>query len=214
MSLHKNLYPAASFDVDYTAQHDRVSTLFRFFWALPVLVLLGILTSAGGGEMVNKTGEEISRGGANIAIGLFAATATMIIVRKKYPRWWFDFSLELHRFSARVMSYLFLLTDKYPSTTEKQAVHLEFTYPNVEKDLNRWLPIVKWFLAIPHYFVVFALMIAAFFCTVVAWFAILFTGKYPKGLFEFVVGVGRWSTRVEAYAFMLVTDKYPPFSLK
>ena len=86
-------------------------------------------------------------------------------------------------------------------------------YPDAERDLNRWLPLVKWLLAIPHFIVLVFLWIAAFFVVVVAWFAILFTGRYPRGLFDFVVGVGRWTNRVTAYAIVLVTDEYPPFRL-
>jgi hypothetical protein len=138
----------------------------------------------------------------------------MIIFRQRYPRWWFDFSRELTRFGYRVGAYLTLLTDQYPSTVEEQAVHLEIDYPDVKNDLNRWMPLVKWLLAIPHYIVLGFLAIAAFFAVVIAWLAILATGQYPRGLFDFVVGVGRWGLRVNAYAFLLVTDRYPPFSLR
>ncbi len=146
-------------------------------------------------------------------MGLFAATLLMILFRRRYPRWWFDFALELTRFGVRVGAYLALLTDRYPSTVEHQSVALDLDYPDAERDLNRWLPLVKWFLAIPHYFVLFFLFIGAFVAVVVAWFAILFTGRYPRGLFDYVVGVGRWTLRVEAYAMLLTTDRYPPFSL-
>ena len=138
----------------------------------------------------------------------------MILFRRRYPRWWFDFNLELNRFSTRIGAYLFLLTDQYPSTVDEQSVHLDIDYPNVEQDLNRWLPLVKWFLAIPHYVVLSVLVIGAMGATIAAWFSILFTGRYPKSLFDFVVGVGRWSLRVDAYAFLLTTDVYPPFTLK
>ena len=120
----------------------------------------------------------------------------MILFRQRYPRWWFDFALELTRFGARIGAYVALLTDQYPSTVEEQSVHLEIDYPDVERDLNRWLPLVKWLLAIPHYVVLFFLAVGAFFAVVIAWFAILFTGRYPRGLFDFVVGVGRWGLRV------------------
>jgi hypothetical protein len=146
-----------------------------------------------------------------LASGLAAATALMILFRQRYPRWWFDFSRELTRFGYRVCAYLCLLTDKYPSTVEEQAVHLEIDYPDVEKDLNRWMPLVKWFLAIPHYIVLAFLAIGAWFVGVFAWFAILFTGRYPRGLFDLVFGVDRWWLRVNAYAFLLVTDRNPPF---
>lgn len=140
------------------------------------------------------------------------ATALMIAFRQRYPRWWFDFARELTRFGARVSAYGALLTDRYPSTVEEQSVHLEIDYPTVERDLNRWLPFVKWFLAIPHYVVLVVLALMAVLAVVIAWFAILFTGRYPRGLFDFVVGVGRWGLRVQAYAFLLVTDRYPPFT--
>jgi hypothetical protein len=137
----------------------------------------------------------------------------MILFRQKYPRWWFDWNQELLRFENRVGAYLALLDDRYPSTDEHQSVRLELRYPDAERDLNRWLPLVKWLLAIPHYIVLFFLWIAAIVSVIVAWFAILFTGRYPRGLFDFVVGVGRWTNRVTAYAFILVTDEYPPFRL-
>jgi hypothetical protein len=137
----------------------------------------------------------------------------MIVFRVRYPRWWFDFTRELTRFGARVGAYFALLTDRYPSTVEEQAVHLEIDYPDAARDLNRWLPLVKWLLAIPHYLVLVVLWPAALVAVVVAWFAILVTGRYPTALFDFVVGVARWSLRVDAYAFLLVTDRYPPFSL-
>ena len=155
-------------------------------------------------------------GGRNrwrLLAGLAGATALMIIVRLRYPRWWFDFARELTRFGARVSAYLALLTDRYPSTVDEQSVHLEIEYPDVERDLNRWLPLVKWLLAIPHYFVLLFLWIGALIAIVIAWFAILITGRYPKPLFDYVVGVSRWTLRVTAYAFLLVTDRYPPFSL-
>jgi hypothetical protein len=132
----------------------------------------------------------------------------------KYPRWWFDFNLELQRFGNRVLAYLALMDDRYPSTDEQQSVHLEYDYPDATRDLNRWLPLVKWLLAIPHYIVLFFLDIAAVVVVVVvAWFAILFTGRYPRGMFDFIEGVLHWHNRVLGYAFTLITDRYPPFRL-
>jgi hypothetical protein len=183
-------------------------------WAVPILVVLAFLTANGNETVTTEAGERISRTSGGITAGLFAATLLMILFRMKYPRWWFDFSRELARFSARVSAYLGLLTDRYPSTTEEQAVHLDIDYPDVERDLNRWLPLVKWILAIPHYLVLVVLVVVALLAIIVAWFAILITGRYPRPLFDFVVGVGRWSLRVNAYAFLLVTDRYPPFSLR
>jgi hypothetical protein len=144
---------------------------------------------------------------------VFLPTVLMLLFRRKYPRWWFDWNLALIRFTARCAAYLALLRDEYPSTDEEQAVYLEIPYPDAAWELNRYLPLVKWLLAIPHYVVLCFLGVAAVVCVLVAWFAILFTGRYPRSLFEFVVGVFRWALRVEVYAFLLTTDRYPPFSL-
>lgn len=205
---------AASLTVDYPERLDRLSTFLRALWAVPIFILLSLLTATGNETVITETGETIASSGGGILAGLTVATALMIAIRVRYPRWWFDFARELTRFGARVGSYLALLTDRYPSTVEEQSVHLEIDYPEVERDLNRWLPLVKWLLAIPHYVVLFFLIIGAIIAVVIAWFAILITGRYPKPLFDYVVGVGRWSLRVNAYAFLLVTDRYPPFSLK
>ena len=145
---------------------------------------------------------------------LFFGPLLMILFRLKYPRWWFDWNLELQRFSNRVGIYVLLMDDQYPSSDEQQSVHLDYRYPQVPAELNRFLPLVKWFLAIPHYIVLFILDIGAFFAVIVAWFAILFTGRYPRGIFDFVEGVVRWHNRVVGYALVLVTDRYPPFSLR
>jgi len=136
----------------------------------------------------------------------------MIVFRQKYPRWWFDWNLNLVRFENRVFAYLFLLRDEYPSTDEEQAVRLDFPYPDVKNDLNRWLPLVKWLLAIPHVIILLFLAIAVFVVVIIS--SILFTGRYPQGLFDFVVGVMRWGNRVQAYAIVLVTDRYPAFRLE
>jgi hypothetical protein len=204
---------AARLDVDYPDRLDRLTTFFRLIWAIPILVIVGLLTASGNETVVTQTGEQVRNTGGGISGGLSLATALMIVFRVRYPRWWFDFARELTRFEARVGAYLALLTDRYPSTVEEQSVHLEIDYPDVERHLNRWLPLVKWLLAIPHYLVLVVLVLVAILTIVVAWFAILFTGRYPRALFDFVVGVGRWALRVQAYAFLLVTDRYPPFSL-
>jgi len=182
---------ALRLEIDHPQQLDRFTTFFRALWVIPIAIVAGSLST-----------------------GLSFATAMMIVFRQRYPRWWFDFTRELTRFSTRVGAYVALLTDTYPSTVEEQSVHLEIDYPDVERDLNRWLPLVKWFLAIPHYIVLWVLWLVAFAAIIVAWFAILFTGRYPQGLFDFVVGMIRWSLRVSAYAYLLVTDAYPPFSLR
>jgi hypothetical protein len=213
MATKKETYPA-TLTIDYPESLDRFTSFFRLIWSIPALVVVGLLTTGGETTYLNEAGQQVTSNGGGIVFGLFAATALLIVFRQRYPRWWFDFALELNRFSTRVGAYLFLLTDRYPSTVDAQSVHLDMKYPDAEKDLNRYLPLVKWFLAFPHYLVLAVLVLVAFAATVVAWFAILFTGRYPQSLFEFVVGVGRWSWRVNAYAFLLVTDKYPPFSLK
>jgi len=203
---------AARLQIDYPERLDRVTTFFRPVWIIPIGIILALLTSPGGTRAVTETGESAGTLRFGIMGGLAVATALMILFRQRYPRWWFDFARELVRFGARVVAYLALLTDQYPSTVDEQSVHLEIDYPNVEQDLSRWLPLVKWLLAIPHYIALVVLAIIAVFAVVVAWFVILITGRYPKGLFDFVVGVGRWALRVQAYAFLLVTDRYPPFS--
>lgn len=211
---------AARFDVEYPEKLDRVTTFFRLIWIIPIAIILSLISATAASSsvtVVTESGEVVSRAtstGAGIAGGLAVATALMILFRQRYPRWWFDFALEFSRFSARVGAYFALLTDQYPSTVDEQAVHLDIDYPDAEQDLNRWLPLVKWLLAIPHYIVLFFLVIGAFFVWIIAWFAILFTGRYPRGLFDYMVGVGRWALRVEAYVSLLVTDAYPPFSLK
>jgi hypothetical protein len=211
---------AARLEVDYPEKLDRFTTFFRIIWIIPIAIILTLI--AGSGETVTRTVivdqfGHVVRTTREAAGGLFgglaAATALMIIFRQRYPRWWFDFIRELTRFGARVGAYFLLLTDQYPSTVEEQSVHLEIDYPDVEKDLNRFMPIVKWLLAIPHYIVLAFLAVGVAFAAILAWFAILFTGQYPRELFDYIVGVGRWALRVDAYTALLVTDVYPPFSL-
>ena len=209
MAENKKAYPA-TLSVDYPDRElNRLTSFFRLITVIPIGVILYLVSGA-----VYRSGDEsqwvvaISAGGV-----LFLATMLMLVFRQKYPRWWFDWNIALTKFSIRVGAYLALLRDEYPSTDEDQAVHIEIPYPDAKKDLNRWLPLVKWFLAIPHYIILFFLGIAAVFVVIITWFAILFTGRYPKGLFDFVVGVMRWSLRVMAYAALLTTDEYPPFTL-
>jgi hypothetical protein len=137
----------------------------------------------------------------------------MIVVRRKYPRWWFDWNLELLRFMNRVGVYLALMDDRYPATDDPQGVRLDIPYPDAERDLNQWLPLVKWLLALPHYVILVFLAIGAVVAVIFAWFAILFTGRYPRAVFHFVEGTLRWHNRVVGYAAIMVTDRYPPFSL-
>ena len=206
-------YPV-QFSVEYPDRDlDRLTTAFRIIVAIPILIVLGALGGAGWSSWSDGNGGN----GATMAAGgggvLFFPALLMIVFRQKYPRWWYDWNLELLRFENRVFVFLGLLDDRYPSTDERQSVSLEFPYPDAKQGLNRWLPLVKWFLAIPHYIVLIFLGLAAIVCVIFAWFAILFTGRYPRGLFDFIVGVMRWANRVTAYAFVLVTDQYPPFRL-
>ncbi|HEY5184683.1 MAG TPA: DUF4389 domain-containing protein [Actinomycetes bacterium] len=199
--------------MDFATSYNRLTTFFRLVMIIPIAIVMGVLTAGGTTTAYDQAGRTVTTSTGGIVSGLFLATLLMILFRKRYPRWWFDFAQELARFSTRIGAYLALLTDEYPSTVDHQRVHLDLDYPDAEADLSRGLPLVKWFLAIPHFIVLFALTIAAFFVVVIAWFSILFTGRYPRALFDFVVGVGRWWLRVDAYAFLLVTDRYPPFSL-
>ena len=208
----KTAYPV-TFAVDFPDRSlDRLTTAFRIIVAIPIAIVLTLLTGASLHYVTtsNATSETVT-----LATGggvLFLPLVLMIVFRQKYPRWWFDWNLQVLRFSNRVSAYLALLDDHYPSTDEEQAVHLDLPYPDA-RQLNQWLPLIKWLLAIPHYFVLIFLGIGALGAIIIAWFAIVFTGKYPRSLFDFVVGVMRWSNRVTGYALVLVTDEYPPFSL-
>jgi len=196
------------FTVDYPNRPlNRLTSAFRLVAAIPVLaVLLGV----SGGFTWSRAGQDAIAGAGGL---LFLGPLLMIVFRRKYPRWWFDWNLELQRFTSRVVVYLALMDDRYPSTDEQQAVHLDYAYPDAGRDLNRWMPLVKWFLAIPHFIALFFLWVAALAVVVAAWFAILFTGRFPRRMFRFLEGVMRWDQRVIAYALVLTTDKYPPFSL-
>ncbi len=190
MTQQSDVYPV-QLSVDYPdGGLNRLSTFFRFLMVIPIIIVQAFLAT------------------------LSFPASLMIMFRRKYPRWWFDYSLELARFTTRISAYLYLLRDEYPATDEEQAVHLKIAYPDVERDLNRWLPLIKWLLAIPHYIVLWLLSIVQMVVVIIAWFAILFTGRYPRGMFDLVVGVMQWSLRVQAYASLLTTDRYPPFSLR
>ena len=200
-------YPV-QFSVDYPDRPlDRLSTAFRIFLVIPIAIVLGAV-SGGTWQWTYSSGTTAVAAGAGGL--LFFGPLLMILFRQKYPRWWFDWNLELQRLTNRVGVYLALMTDRYPSTDDHQSVHLDYSYPD---HLNRWLPLIKWLLAIPHYIVLFFLNIASFFVVIAAWFVILVTGHYPRGMFGFVEGVIRWNIRVTAYTLTLVTDRYPPFRL-
>jgi hypothetical protein len=200
--------------IDYPDRDlNRATTFFRLIVAIPIFIVLAAVSGGGGTAGWDRGKDYVEFGGAAGGL-LFFAPLLLILFRQKYPRWWFDWNLNLLRFQTRVFAYLALMDDRYPSTDEEQAVHIDIDYPDATRDLNRWLPLVKWLLAIPHFVVLVLLGIAAFFVVIFAWFAVLFTGRYPRGLFDFVEGVFRWGTRVEGYALLLVTDRYPPFSLQ
>ena len=203
--INDQRYPV-EFSVEYPDRDlNRLTTAFRILWAIPIVIVAATISGSAGFQTWTAA---VGAGGI-----LFLPALLMILFRQKYPRWWYDWNLELMRFSNRIAAYLALMDDRYPSTDERQSVTLDFPYPDAARDLNRWLPLVKWLLAIPHYIVLIFLWIAAILVIIFAWFAILFTGRYPRGLFDFVLGVIRWENRVVAYAFVLVTDKYPPFRL-
>jgi hypothetical protein len=201
-------YPL-TFSVDYPARSlNRLTTAFRIFTVIPIAILVATVE---GGSFSTGSGGRYAGGGVGV---LVVPVVLMLLFRKKYPRWWYDWNLQLSRFSNRVAAYLALMDDRYPSTDEDQAVHLAFPYPDAQRDLSRGLPLVKWLLAIPHYITLFFLSIGAVVAAIFAWFAILFTGAYPRSLFDYIEGVLRWHNRVGAYAFLLITDRYPPFSLR
>ena len=210
-------YPV-QLSVDYPDRSlNRLTSAFRIFVAIPAMILLG---SVSGGTLLalpGHTGPGGSAGPMFVLSGaggpLFLGPLLMILFRKKYPRWWFDWNLELQRFTNRVLIYILLMDDRYPATDQEQSVHVDYVYPDAARELNRWLPLVKWFLAIPHFLVLIFLWIAVLVVTFIAWVVILFTGRYPRAIFDFVEGVVRWEQRVIAYSLLLVTDRYPPFTL-
>lgn len=199
--------------VDYPDRDlNRLTSALRIFWVIPIAIVLGAI------DGITASWGRGPSGATTIVVGgtglLFLPPLLMILFRQKYPRWWFDWNLQLLRFANRVGVYLALMDDRYPSTDELQSVHLDFAYPDARDELNRWLPLVKWLLAIPHYIVLFFLYIGAVLAAVGAWVAILFTGRYPRAIFDYIEGVIRWHNRVVGYAFTLITDVYPPFHLR
>ncbi|MCF7797216.1 MAG: DUF4389 domain-containing protein [Lentisphaeria bacterium] len=202
-------YPAR-LTIDYPEHLDRLTSFFRIITIIPMMVILGLLLGGSPDHELEREGWEVVYHGGGL---VFFPTILMILFRQKYPRWWFDWNLALTRFCYRVFGYLILLRDEYPSTDEEQSYHIHIAYPDVMNNLHRGMPLVKWFLVLPHIIVLAFLYVAVVICTIIAWFSILFTGRYPLGMYEFVVGVLRWSLRVSAYAFLLTTDEYPPFSL-
>ena len=195
-------------NIDYNEKSNRLTVAFRIFLAIPIFIILALLSPNGENEIFNDSSARV------MSVGLvFLPTLLMILFRQKYPKWWYDWNVALTKFSMRVASYLLFLRDEYPSTDEEQSVHIDIPYPDVKKDLNRWMPLIKWLLVLPHIIIFAFLIIAVVFCSILVWFIILLTGTYPKGIFDFVVGTLRWTLRVGAYALLLTTDQYPPFSL-
>ena len=186
-------YPV-NLKIDYSETSIKLTALFRLVLVIPIIIVIALISS--------------------YAETLSLAVALMILFREKYPKWWFDWNLDLTKFWLRIASYGLLMRDEYPSTDDDQAVKVDIPYPDVKKDLNRWMPLVKWILVIPHLIILLFIFIAVVVCSIFAWFAILFTGRYPKDIFNFVEGFLRWSLRVNAYAFILITDEYPPFRLR
>ncbi|HET6771488.1 MAG TPA: DUF4389 domain-containing protein [Actinomycetota bacterium] len=213
MSTPQNQYPV-QFSVDYPDRSlNRLTTFFRVLTIIPIAIVLGSVSGAVWTYQYERAKDVVVATSVGAGGLLVFGPLLMILFRQKYPRWWFDWNLNLSRFTNRVGVYLALMEDRYPSTDEEQYVHLDIAYPDARSDLNRWLPLVKWLLAIPHYIVLAFLWIGAVVAVIIAWFAILFTGRYPRGLFHYVEGVLRWGNRVEAYAFLMATDRYPPFRL-
>jgi hypothetical protein len=204
-------YPVR-FSVDYPDRPlSRLTSFFRIFMLIPIAIVAGAIV--GWSTNYSDAGSTTTVAVAGVGL-LFLPTLLLILFRQKYPRWWFDWNLNLQRFLNRIAVYALLMDDRYPSTDEEQSVHLDYPYPNVKEELGRGMPLVKWLLAIPHYIVLFFLDIAAFFVLIIVWFAILFTGRYPRSLFDFIEGVLRWHKRVVGYMEVLVTDRYPPFRLR
>ena len=186
-------YPV-NLKIDYPESSDRLTAVFRLILVIPIVIILALIST--------------------YAEALSFAIAMMILFKEKYPKWWFDWNMGITRFAYRIAAYVFLIRDEYPSTDDDQSVHLTVPYPDVKKDLKRWMPLVKWILAIPHVIVLFVIFLGVLICTIYALFAIVVTGKYPKLIFDFIEGFLRWTLRVSAFALLLTTDQYPPFRLK
>ena len=204
---------AARLEIDYPEQLNQLTSLFRLLLIIPIGIIAALISGTGSEQVISASGEAVTRSTGGVAGGLFIATMLMIIFRQRYPRWWFDFAQQLTRFSMRTGTYLFCLTDRYPSTTDEQSVHLDLDYPDATT-LSPGLALFKWFLAIPHYIVLAFLMAVATVVAVLGWISVVFSGRYPRPFFDYLVGVARWALRVNAYAFLLITDEYPPFSLQ
>jgi hypothetical protein len=186
-------YPVR-FDVAYPDKLSRLLIFVKWLLAIPHLLILYALGAVAG---------------ICIFIAFFA-----ILFTKKYPKGLFDFVVNIYRWQNNVSAYVLLLRDEYPPFTWEPGqypVTFEVDYPD---SLGRFAPLYKWLLAIPNLFVLYIVLIVAYFLVFIGWFAILFTGKLPRGIHDFVVGALRWNNRLNAYGFALLTDQYPPFSMK
>jgi hypothetical protein len=196
-------------DVDYSETQSRWKALFRIFLAIPVLLFLALLSGGGGGAgEATRRGGEIAAGGTS---GVIVAIWVTIIVRQRIPRWLFDFQAWVNRWGLRAIGYTALLTDEYPAFEADYPIRYEIDYPD---RLSRWKVLVwKAITSVPHLIVLALLSLTLIVVVFIAWVAILITGKYPRGLHTYVVGVLRWSARVQGYLYSL-TDEFPPFSMR
>ena len=185
-------YPV-NLNIDYPESSNRLTALFRLVLVIPIVIILALIST--------------------YAEALSFAIAMMILFKEKYPKWWFDWNIGITKFAYRIAAYIFLLRDEYPSTDNDQSVTITIPYPDVKNELKRWMPLVKWILVIPHIIALVFLFVGVILCTIFALFTILFTGRYPKWIFNFVEGFLRWALRVSAFALLLTTDQYPPFRL-
>lgn len=185
-------YPV-TYSVEYPEELSRWLIFVKWLLAIPHLLILYAL---------------------GVATGVVTFIAFFVILfTKRYPREFFDFVVNVNRWTENVYAYVFLLRDEYPPFSWQRgryAVTYEVAYP---EELSRWLIFVKWLLAVPHYIVLFFLFIGQGLALLVAFFAILFTKRIPEELFRFVVGVDRYRVRVNAYVNLL-RDEYPPFSVQ
>jgi len=186
-------YPV-TLKIDYSESSNRLTALFRLILVIPIVIILALIST--------------------YAEALFFAIAMMLLFKEKYPKWWFEWNIGITKFTYRIAAYVLLMRDEYPATDHEQSVNITIPYPDVKNDLKRWMPLVKWILVIPHIIALIFLFIGVALCTIFALLAILITGKYPKGIFDFIEGFLRWTLRVSAFALLLTTDEYPPFRLK
>jgi hypothetical protein len=202
--LEDKNYPA-QLSIKYNNKSNRVTVFFRLFLVLPILIIFILLL----GLLVQDNDSNAVQIGGGF---LFFPIMLMIVFRQKYPKWWFDWVYELTKFVNRVSAYMMLLTDKYPSTDEEQDVEVSLEYPNVKEDLNRYLPLIKWLLAIPHLLIMIIFLVLWLLLSPIVWLIVLIMGKMPEKLFNFLVGFLRYVLRVGAYSILLITDKYPSFN--